>query len=226
MLGQKATDVERSILRQDPDVLIFGEIRDAESARAALKFAESGHFVLTTLHAQSAGQSTERLLSMLPEGERQEASFVLAATIKSILNQRLFRRLCDCCVPYGEEEFGKLALSAKDLERVLGTKLPRGVMRAVGCHSCDGSGYRGRVAVHETMIFAGNEKHRDALAKTLSSRSPVKGLLATGAVRMITQPETVRRLLDVGIMDVPTANLALNVHEMVEETELQLAPAV
>lgn len=221
LLGQKATDVERSILRQDPDVLIFGEIRDAESAKAALKFAESGHFVLSTLHAQSAGTSIERLMSMIPEGERAEAAFVVAATCKSIINQRLFKRLCECAQPMTDSERAGLA-GAKDIERVLGASLPKTLRKAVGCSRCNLSGYKGRVAVHETMVFAGNEKHRDALGKTLSQRAPVKTLLATGAVRMISQNQTVLTLMGHGIMDVPTASIALNVGEIVIEQELSL----
>jgi type II secretory ATPase GspE/PulE/Tfp pilus assembly ATPase PilB-like protein len=221
LLGQKATDVERSILRQDPDVLIFGEIRDAESAKAALKFAESGHFVLSTLHAQSAGTSTERLMSMIPEGERDEAAFVVAATLKSIVNQRLFKRLCECSAPHTDEEFAKLE-GAKDIERVLNARLPRTLRKAVGCASCNHTGYKGRVAVHETMIFPGNEKHRDALAKTLATRAPLKTLLDVGAVRMLTQADTVNTLLTTGIMDLPTANIALNVREVMTEHDLTL----
>lgn len=221
LLGQKATDLERSILRQDPDVLIFGEIRDAESAKAALKFAESGHFVLTTLHAQSAATSVERLMSMIPEGERAESAFVMAATLKSIVNQRLFRRLCDCSREYTEDEFSRL-IGLKDIERVLGASVPRSVRKAIGCNQCNKLGYKGRVAVHETLVFAGNEKHRDALARTILSRTPLKTLLNSGAVRMISQVETVMTLMRTGIMDVATANVALNVHEIVEENELSL----
>ena len=220
LLAQKATDVERSILRQDPDVLIFGEIRDAESAKAALKFAESGHFVISTLHAQSAGTTTERLMSMIPEGERAEASFVLAATLKSVINQRLFKRLCECSTHHNDQEFS--GVLGQDIERVMGTKLPRTLRKAVGCSRCNGTGYRGRVAVHETMTFSGNEKHRDALARTLASRTPIKSLLATGEVRMMTQVDTVRTLLENGIMDLPTANVALNVREVVVGHELAL----
>lgn len=221
LMGQKATDVERSILRQDPDVLIFGEIRDAESAKAALKFAESGHFVLSTIHAQSAGTSTERLMSMIPEGERAEASFVMAATLKSIVNQRLFKRLCECSVEHSDEEFTKID-GARDIERVLGNKLPRSLRKLVGCPRCSGTGYKGRVAVHETIIFAGNEKHRDSLAKVLATRAPIKTLLDTGAVRMITQIDTVLNLLTTGIMDIATANIALNVREIMTERTLEL----
>jgi type II secretory ATPase GspE/PulE/Tfp pilus assembly ATPase PilB-like protein len=225
LLGEQATDLERNILRQDPDVLIFGEIRDAESARAALKFAESGHFVLSTLHSQSAGAATERLMSMIPESDRSEASFVVATTLKTIINQRLFKRLCQCAVPYTDAEFAMIE-GLKDIERALGANLPRSTRHAVGCTRCKGSGYRGRVAVHETLVFAGNEKHRDALAKTLTLRSPVKGLLATGAVRMISQVQTVTTLLREGLMDILTANIALNVHEVVADRELSLEPPV
>ena len=221
LLGERATDIERSILRQDPDVLIFGEIRDIESAKAALKFAESGHFVLSTLHSQSAGSATERLMSMVPEGDRSEASFVLASTLKAIVNQRLFKSLCQCSAEYTDSEVAAIE-GRKDIERALGATLPRTTHHPVGCAHCNGSGYKGRVAVHETMMFAANETHRDALAKTLTQRSPVRGLLATGAVRMITQAHTVRILLKHGLLDVLTANIALNVREVATDHELTL----
>jgi type II secretory ATPase GspE/PulE/Tfp pilus assembly ATPase PilB-like protein len=221
LLGQKATDIERSILRQDPDVLILGEIRDTESAKAALKFAESGHFVLSTLHSQSAGTTVERLMSFIPDGERNEASFVVASTLKAIVNQRLFSRLCDCSMQLTAEQYQSVA-GARDLERVMGAPVPVGTHRKVGCNRCRGTGYKGRVAVHETMLFPGNEKHRDALAKTLSTRSSVKALLATGAVRMHTKAATVQTLLHHGIIDVATASNALNVQDVVEERNLEL----
>ena len=221
LMGQKATDVERSILRQDPDVLIFGEIRDTESAKAALKFAESGHFVLSTIHAQSAGTSTERLMSMIPEGERAEAAFVMAATLKSIVNQRLFKRLCECSTVHTDAEFAKIEGSG-EIERVLGCALPRTLRKTVGCPRCNGTGYKSRVAVHETIIFAGNEKHRESLAVTLATRAPIKTLLDTGAVRMITQVDTVMNLLTTGIMDVATANIALNVSEILTDGTLEM----
>jgi len=221
LMGEQATDIERSILRQDPDVLIFGEIRDAESAKAALKFAESGHFVLSTLHAQSAGATTERLMSMIPENDRVEASFVLATTLKSVINQRLFKRLCKCSKEYLDDEFSKID-GAKDLERVLGSRLPRTLRHTVGCSQCNNTGYKNRVAVHETLIFAGHDKHRDSLARTLANRTPIKGLLVSGALRIISQADTVFTLLASGVMDISTANIALSVHEIVTDHELEL----
>lgn len=209
LMNQKATDIERSVLRQDPDVLIFGEIRDAESARAALKFAESGHLVLATLHAQSAPQSIERLLSMVPETDRTEAAFVLAATLLAVINQGLARLLCSCNVPVEQSTSPHAVSEAEQLGRYLGsaTSVPGlgGLRAAHGCPRCENSGYRGRVALHETMIFNLTEKQRAQASSNISRTGDMNAMLHMEGVHSISRKDVALSLLQGGLIDARTA---------------------
>ena len=131
----------RSVLRQDPDVILLGEIRDAETARIATQAALTGHLVLTTLHTNDAILAIPRLLDMGVE------PFTVAPSVIGVLAQRLVRRICkECKVPH--------AISAKEVEPFLhvepGMPMP-GFWRGAGCDACGGTGFRGRVAIHEFL---------------------------------------------------------------------------
>ena len=128
----------RSVLRQDPDILLVGEIRDAETATIAIQAGLSGHMVLSTLHTNDAPSAVVRLRDLGAD------SFKLAAVLKGVVAQRLVRRLCTACsVPIAVEELPADARppAGQDAQ-------PR---KAVGCKACGGSGYKGRLAVLEIM---------------------------------------------------------------------------
>ncbi|SDQ71634.1 ATPase, T2SS/T4P/T4SS family [Quadrisphaera sp. DSM 44207] len=131
----------RSVLRQDPDIVLVGEVRDAETAELALKASLTGHLVLTTLHTNSAVAALTRLVDMGTQ------PFLVASSLTASVAQRLVRRPCSACAePYAPDEsvLGVLGLSARDL---LGAT-PR---RGTGCPDCGGTGYRGRTAVYEVL---------------------------------------------------------------------------
>lgn len=208
MLDQRAADVERSILRQDPDIIIFGEIRDADSARAALKFTESGHLVLATVHAVTALQTFERFVSFFDEVTKPEALFVLAHSLKTLLNQRLCKRLCDCA------RRASAADGAEIRAMLDGTGLdyrPEANHRiAVGCTVCDGLGYRGRVLAYEVMSLPNDEELRIELAHLLEQSNnaffkarDMKGVLFQ------SRSNSVQKLLDAGVIDALSARRVL-----------------
>jgi type IV pilus assembly protein PilB len=132
----------RSILRQDPDIVLVGEMRDHETAQIGMEAALTGHLVLSTLHTNDAPSAVTRLTEMGIDG------FLVASAIDCVLAQRLARRLCDHCRqpyrPTGEE------LHAAGLPWREGEHLPT-LYRAVGCQRCGDTGYHGRVAIHEVM---------------------------------------------------------------------------
>ena len=131
----------RSFLRQDPDVIMVGEIRDLETAEIAIKAAQTGHLVLSTLHTNDAPSTLIRLLNM------GVAPFNIASSVNLITAQRLTRRLCSCKQPHDLDE--EALLRAGFLESDLdGTWAP---MRAAGCDRCNGSGYKGRVGIYQVM---------------------------------------------------------------------------
>ncbi|MGH2693274.1 MAG: type IV-A pilus assembly ATPase PilB [Actinomycetota bacterium] len=132
----------RSILRQDPDIILIGEIRDRETAQIAVESALTGHLVLSTLHTNDAPSAATRLIEMGTE------PFLVASAVDSVLAQRLARKLCEKCrEPYAPTE-EELRVAGFHFEE--GEELPK-LYRAVGCTSCGSTGYKGRMAIHEVM---------------------------------------------------------------------------
>jgi type IV pilus assembly protein PilB len=139
--GLAFPDGLRTLLRSDPDVLLVGELPDAESARIAMDAGMTGHLVLAALHAHDAAGAVTRLRDLGVEPG------LLATSVNCVVAQRLARRLCaDCREPYWptDEQLGRLGL--------LGHKGRVFFQRAKGCERCGGTGYRGRVAIFEAML--------------------------------------------------------------------------
>ena len=134
----------RSVLRQDPDVVLLGEIRDLETAQTAWQAALSGHFVLSTLHTNDAAASIARLRDIGVE------AFKLASALRGVLAQRLLRRLCPhCSEPVSPESLPATARPPQGFER------PVTVKTANGCSQCGFTGYRGRFAIEEILTVDG-----------------------------------------------------------------------
>jgi general secretion pathway protein E len=140
-IGLNFANLLRSILRQDPDVIMVGEIRDGETAQIAIQAALTGHLVLSTLHTNSAAATVTRMRDMGAE------DYLLAAVLRGVLAQRLVRRLCAAC---RREEPAPPELARRfDLERRLAG--PPTVWNAVGCAACRHTGFRGRQAIGEFL---------------------------------------------------------------------------
>ncbi|QRK03983.1 type IV-A pilus assembly ATPase PilB [Archangium violaceum] len=134
----------RSFLRQDPDIIMIGEIRDFETGEIGVKAALTGHLVLSTLHTNDAPGTVSRLLNMGIE------PFLVTASLNLILAQRLARRLCPACKRPAENVDEQALLNAGVPPEKLGTFT---VYEKVGCRECNDRGYRGRVAIYEVMPF-------------------------------------------------------------------------
>jgi general secretion pathway protein E len=138
-IGLDFAAVLRSVLRQDPDIIMVGEIRDLETARIAIQAALTGHLVLSTLHTNSAAASITRLLDMGVEG------YLLASCLRVVVAQRLVRLLCPSCKTPEKPSF--------EIAQRLKLKKDAAVHVARGCIHCNGTGYRGRTVIHEIMEF-------------------------------------------------------------------------
>ncbi len=153
----------RSFLRQDPDVMMVGEIRDVETAQVAVQAALTGHMILSTLHTNSAASALTRLLDMGVE------PFLITSTLNAVLGQRLVRRLCSTCrEPY----------STAALELGVGAA-GQGVhtlYRAHGCDACGGSGFRGRIAILELLVV------NEAITRLVMARAEA-GEVEAAAIR-------------------------------------------
>ena len=136
----------RSILRQDPDIIMIGEMRDTETAKIAVQAALTGHKVLSTLHTNDAPSSITRMLDMHVD------DFLLTSTIDGVLAQRLVRRLCpECRESYTPPEETKTKYQLNDLAGNAPEPL---LYRAVGCEHCDHSGYLGRSTISEVLVMS------------------------------------------------------------------------
>jgi len=147
----------RSILRQDPDIILVGEIRDLETAQIAAQASLTGHVVFTTLHTNDAPSSVARLLDMGIE------PFLITATVEGIVAQRLVRKICENCKTQfepSEIQLMELQLTPDDVK---GKKFHYGR----GCNKCNGTGYRGRIGIFEIMVF--NDEIRDLIMNQAST---------------------------------------------------------
>ncbi len=139
----------RSILRQDPDIIMIGEMRDEETARIAVRAAITGHLVFSTLHTNDAPSSLTRLVDM------GVAPYLVAEAIIGIVSQRLLRKLCSAC---------KRGYLAEDREKkILREQNVHKLYKATGCPACNNTGYKGRVAIHEVLYL--DNKMRNIIEK-------------------------------------------------------------
>jgi len=145
----------RSFLRQDPDIIMVGEIRDGETAEIAIRAAITGHLVLSTLHTNDAPSTVTRLIDMGIE------PFLASSSVVGIIAQRLVRRLCPKC----KEEYTPTLNDRQALE--IGEDEDVKIYNKKGCQHCNNTGYRGRIAIYEIMTI--NNEIRDLIAKNVTS---------------------------------------------------------
>ncbi len=145
----------RSILRQDPDIIMVGEIRDEETAQIAVRSAITGHLVFSTLHTNDAPGAIVRL------GDMGVPKYLVADALVGVIAQRLVKRLCPACKKKGRT-------TAKEMS-ILGIDEPVSIARPQGCQFCNNTGYKGRIAVHEIMYMNDNMR-----AAVISESDPEK----------------------------------------------------
>jgi type IV pilus assembly protein PilB len=183
----------RSFLRQDPDILMVGEVRDFETAEIAVKAALTGHLVLSTLHTNDAPATISRLLNMGVE------PFLITASVNLVLAQRLARRVCADCKkeqPIDKQALLDMGFSEVQLEKPT-------IMKGMGCATCNNTGYKGRVALYEVMRFSDDLKEMvlqgasTAELKTAAIKRGMATLRASGirkALAGMTTPEEILRV--------------------------------
>jgi MSHA biogenesis protein MshE len=193
----------RSILRQDPDIIMIGELRDQETVDIALRAAMTGHFVLSTLHTNDAISSTLRLIDMGAE------SYIVSAVLRGILAQRLVRRICKNCSRDAEPTpFQKIWISKVSKGDFSAAKFKEGA----GCTYCHNTGYKGRIGVYELLVW------HPSFAEALNHNDPIE------FARVANLQETFRPLalsaLDFAAQGITTINEVMRiVGESVYETE-------
>lgn len=168
-VGMTFAQALRSILRQDPDVIMVGEIRDEETARVAVQAALTGHLVLATLHTNDAPSTVSRLLDMNVE------PYLLSGALNGVVSQRLARTVCANCATLYRPEDRVLIQTGVTLDA--GSRFRKGI----GCTRCHGSGYQGRVGIYEVMEVSGEVRrlvHHAAASHELREASQKQGGLS------------------------------------------------
>ncbi len=169
----------RSILRQDPDIIMIGEIRDGETAQIAVKAAITGHLVVSTLHTNSAASTVTRLIDMGIE------PYVVGDALVGVIAQRLVRRLCTCKQPRYAEDYEKTALNVPEAEEIV-------IYEPHGCAICGETGYIGRIGVYEIMAVSRSLQaviSEGATADKIEKQALDEGMLTLklGASKLVLQ---------------------------------------
>ncbi|MHC4618308.1 MAG: GspE/PulE family protein [Planctomycetota bacterium] len=166
-IGLTFASALRSLLRQDPDVIMIGEIRDNETARIAVQAALTGHLVLSTLHTNDAASSVTRLVNIGIE------PYLIAASLNAVLAQRLVRKICPKC-----KKTYKVPENMRKYVEKCGVK-PKQLFHGAGCENCRGSGYVGRVGIYELLLI--DEDFRDMINKDSSVNNMRRSFRKSGA---------------------------------------------
>jgi len=178
----------RSILRQDPDVILVGEVRDVETARIAVQAALTGHFVLSSIHATDSVSALHRLLDMGIE------TFLVASSITAVVAQRLVRRSCSYCLT----EYAPAAEELAFLESLGGRRPENGFVRGEGCNFCGQTGYLERIGVYELLEIS------DAIRELVLRRAAHDELRRVARDEgMRTLQEEAMRVVEAGITTLP-----------------------
>lgn len=185
----------RSILRQDPNIIMVGEIRDKETAEVAIRASLTGHLVLSTLHTNDSIGTVTRLIDMGVE------PFLLASSLSGIVAQRLVRKVCRDCAEIQEPSKRELEIFAKR-----GMKIDK-ITRGKGCSSCNMTGYKGRLALHEVLVI--NDEMSRAMMngesfqkmKELANKNKTIFLLDDGLLKIKQGLTTTEEVLKVAILE-------------------------
>jgi type IV pilus assembly protein PilB len=208
-IGLTFARILKAMLRAAPNIILVGEIRDAETAEIAIQAALTGHLVFSTLHTNDATSALTRLVDI---GVKP---FLVSAAVQAVIAQRLVRRLCrECAVPY-EPTAGELAALGLDPRGAGATRFKR----ARGCRACDGTGYKGRVGLFELleldaqlreMVFEGASL--DAVRSAALASGRLRPLVADGARKVArgdtTTTEVVRVTRLAASLEAQAENLA------------------
>lgn len=214
-IGLTFANVLRSILRQDPDIIMIGEIRDDETARIAVRASITGHLVLSTIHTNNSLNTIERLTDMSVE------RYLLGAALTGIISQKLARRLCKHC---------RTSRAATDYEKKVFKEAlnidVKEIYEPHGCEHCH-QGYAGRIAIHEVLLI--NQEIRDAIIRNADKPELRKLVYKSGTITMLqdglakvvsgeTTFEEILKLID--LEDDLGTNTNLGLEETIKDSEI------
>ena len=193
-IGVDFANCLRAILRQDPDIILVGEIRDEETARIAIQASLTGHLVFSTLHTNDAPTTVTRLIDI---GTKP---YLIAATLEAVISQRLVRKICTTC----KEEYEPLEESLIELKLTKTDIKEKRFFRGKGCNNCNNIGYKGRMGIYEIMVI--NSEIRRLISEQAN----------TNVIRMAAKNNGMYTLRDSGLIAI--FNGLTTIQEIVRET--------
>jgi len=188
----------RSIVRQDPNIILVGEIRDQETAQIASQAALTGHLVLSTLHTNDAATTIPRLMEMGIE------PFIIASSINCIIAQRLVRQICQKCrfsKEISRKELSELTLDSKMLTELFGDKDTVRVYEGKGCNVCHQTGFIGRIGIFEVMILDKNlreaiiSKQSSEIINNLAIKAGMQSMFSDGIKKVLSGITTIEEII-------------------------------
>ena len=201
MAGGSFADLIRAAMRHDPDYIIIGEMRDGDTVETSLRAAESGHTVISTIHADTALQTFERLRSLMPHERERSSTYTLSQQVKAILNQRLVRTLCQGCAHktkaarhLNEHEIHQLGINDETDIRT---------HNSAGCDLCNRTGIQGRTLLLDAIMITLPAGARNAIYEALMSN--VNGIIGQKGVMIHTRREGLIDLVLSGLVDPKSA---------------------
>jgi type IV pilus assembly protein PilB len=189
-IGVDFANCLRSILRQDPDIILVGEIRDEETARIAIQASLTGHLVFSTLHTSDSPTALTRLIDM---GIKP---YLIAATLEAVISQRLVRKICSSC----KEEHKPSDRFLKELNLTSGDIKGNKIFRGRGCDNCHNTGYRGRTGIYEIMVINDEirkliiEQANTSAIRTTAKRSGMTTLRDSGLIALYNGLTTIEEV--------------------------------
>ena len=215
-IGLTFANTLRSVLRQDPNIIMVGEIRDNETARIAVRASITGHLVLSTIHTNNSLNTIERMIDM--DVER----YLLASSLEGIISQKLARRLCPHCRKKRPTNKYEKELYQKVLHKEVNE-----IWSAEGCEEC-GNGYKGRIALHEVLII--NQAIRDAISNDVSKqelrelvyKSDVETLLQDGLKKVENGLTTFEEVLKIIELDDDEIVGAVELKSAIDEARISI----
>jgi type II secretory ATPase GspE/PulE/Tfp pilus assembly ATPase PilB-like protein len=203
MPGGEFADLIRAAMRHDPDYIVIGEMRDSATVETSLRAAESGHTVISTVHADTALQTFERLRSMMPSERERSSTYTLAQQVRAILNQRLVRTLCQGCAHH--EHIGNVLpqedVHSLDLDPTTSVR----THNSAGCDLCNRTGISGRTLLLDAILIALGPGQRNAVYDALIGN--VHNIVKEDGVIVHTRREGLIDLIKSGLVD-PKAALS------------------
>jgi type II secretory ATPase GspE/PulE/Tfp pilus assembly ATPase PilB-like protein len=197
MTGGEFSDLIRAAMRHDPDYIVIGEMRDMDTVETALRASESGHTVISTIHADTALQTFERLRSLMPSERERSSTYTLAQQVRCILNQRLIKMLCQGCAHRIEAKDFLSGDQMTALEIKPDTVVSK--HNSAGCDLCARTGFMGRTLLLDALLITSAVNERDGIYQSLMSN--VNNIVNEPGVIFHSRKEGIVELMNSGLVD-------------------------